>query len=103
MPRPKTVPHTSPPIATRWVGLYTHRNHGRDKTRWEEQIKPFFAVLAIATITASPAFAADANSITIGFTASRTRPLNVDSLGQEHGFEFWRDEVNSKDGIQGRQ
>jgi len=63
-------------------------------------MKAFSAILAIATITASPVFAADTNIITIGFTASRTGPLNVDSLGQEHGFEFWRDEVNGKGGIQ---
>ena len=61
------------------------------------------AILAVATITAGPALvpalAADTNTITIGFTASRTGPLNVDSLGQEHGFQFWRDEVNGKGGI----
>jgi len=66
------------------------------------------ALLAIAPIIMTPtlatlsdqAFAADANTMTIGFTASRTGPLNVDSTGQERGFEFWRDEVNSKGGIQ---
>lgn len=63
-------------------------------------MKAFSAVLAVATIMATPAFAADNNTITIGFTASRTGPLNVDSLGQEHGFDYWRDEVNSKGGIQ---
>ncbi|MGE5156575.1 MAG: amino acid ABC transporter substrate-binding protein [Gemmatimonas sp.] len=47
----------------------------------------------------APASAAGTNTITIGFTASRTGPLNVDSLGQERGFEFWRDEVNGKGGI----
>jgi branched-chain amino acid transport system substrate-binding protein len=63
-------------------------------------MKPFCALLAVAAITTTPAFAADTNSITIGFTASRTGPLNVDSTGQERGFDFWRDEVNSKGGIQ---
>ena len=53
---------------------------------------------AIAMIAAAPAWAAD-NTITIGFTASRTGPLNVDSTGQERGYEFWRDEVNAKGGI----
>ncbi len=62
-------------------------------------MKPFCALLAAATIIATPAFAADSNTITIGFTASRTGPLNVDSLGQERGFEYWRDEVNAKGGI----
>jgi len=68
-------------------------------------MKSSCALLAAATIAVSispldiPALAADANTITIGFTASRTGPLNVDSIGQERGFEFWRDEVNSKGGI----
>jgi len=67
-------------------------------------MKPSYALLAAATIMtapalSTPALAVDANTITIGFTASRTGPLNVDSIGQEHGFEFWRDEVNSKGGI----
>ena len=35
----------------------------------------------------------------IGFTASHTGPLNVDSTGQERGYQFWRDEVNAKGGI----
>lgn len=68
-------------------------------------MKSSCALLAVATITATPvlstpALAADSNTITIGFTASRTGPLNVDSTGQERGFEFWRDEVNDKGGIQ---
>ena len=55
-------------------------------------------LLAAATmLIAAPAFAED--SITIGFTASQTGPLNVDSLGQQHGFEFWRDQVNAAGGI----
>jgi branched-chain amino acid transport system substrate-binding protein len=54
---------------------------------------------AAAVVVAAPAFAADTDTITIGFTASRTGPLNVDSTGQERGFEFWRDEVNAKGGI----
>lgn len=63
-------------------------------------MKPLYALLAVAAVTAAPAFAADTNTLTIGFTASRTGPLNVDSTGQERGFEFWRDEVNSKGGVQ---
>ena len=62
-------------------------------------MKPFCVLLAAATMVAGPAFAADTDAITIGFTASRTGPLNVDSTGQERGFEFWRDEVNAKGGI----
>jgi branched-chain amino acid transport system substrate-binding protein len=55
------------------------------------------AVAAAATGFAAPAFAED--TITIGFTASQTGPLNVDSLGQQRGYEFWRDEVNAAGGI----
>jgi branched-chain amino acid transport system substrate-binding protein len=58
-------------------------------------------LMAAATLLAAaavPAFAAD-NTITIGFTASRTGPLNVDSTGQERGYDYWRDEVNAKGGI----
>jgi len=53
---------------------------------------------AAAAIAATPALAQD-NTITIGFTASRTGPLNVDSTGQERGYNFWRDEVNAAGGI----
>ena len=63
-------------------------------------MKPFCVLLVAATMVAAPAFAADTDTITIGFTASRTGPLNVNSTGQERGFEFWRDEVNAKGGIQ---
>jgi len=52
---------------------------------------------AAATAFAAPALAED--TITIGFTASQTGPLNVDSLGQQRGYEFWRDEVNAAGGI----
>ena len=62
-------------------------------------MKLFCVLLSAATVVATPALAADADTITIGFTASRTGPLNVDSIGQERGFEFWRDEVNAKGGI----
>jgi branched-chain amino acid transport system substrate-binding protein len=55
-------------------------------------------VAAAASIAAAPALAAD-DTITIGFTASRTGPLNVYSAGQERGYESWRDEVNAKGGI----
>jgi branched-chain amino acid transport system substrate-binding protein len=51
---------------------------------------------------AAPAFVAPAladDTITIGFTASQTGPLNVDSLGQQRGYELWRDEVNAAGGI----
>jgi branched-chain amino acid transport system substrate-binding protein len=61
-------------------------------------MKRLYLIAAAAAIVATPAFAA--NTITIGFTASRTGALNVDSTGQEHGYDFWRDEVNAKGGIE---
>src|SRR5262249_6594840 len=65
----------------------------------EDEMKSLSAIIAAASIVAAPAFAAEPDTITIGFTASRTGPLNVDSTGQERGYDFWRDEVNAKGGI----
>ena len=61
-------------------------------------MKWLFLLAVVATIAATPTFAQD-NTITIGFTDSRTGPLNVDSLGLTRGHEFWRDEVNAAGGI----
>src|SRR5215469_18973607 len=61
----------------------------------------FLAAAAFAALVA-PAFVTPAlaeDTITIGFTYSQTGPLNVDSLGQQRGYEFWRDEVNAAGGI----
>src|ERR1700758_485536 len=55
------------------------------------------AAASLAAAPVVPAFAEDA--VTIGFTASQTGPLNVDSLGQQRGYEFWRDQVNAAGGI----
>lgn len=38
-------------------------------------------------------------TITVGFTVSRTGALNVDSLEQYRGFELWRDQANAAGGI----
>lgn len=38
-------------------------------------------------------------TITIGFTVSKTGALNVDSMEQYRGFELWRDQVNAAGGI----
>jgi branched-chain amino acid transport system substrate-binding protein len=62
-------------------------------------MKSLSAIIAAATMLAAPALAAEPDTITIGFTSSRTGPLNVDSTGQERGYDFWRDEVNAKGGI----
>jgi branched-chain amino acid transport system substrate-binding protein len=60
-------------------------------------MKRLFLLAAAAAFIATPAFAED--TITVGFTDSQTGPLNVDSLGQQRGYEFWRDEVNAAGGI----
>ncbi len=43
--------------------------------------------------------ASQAQTITIGFTVSKTGATKVDSVEQYNGFELWRDEVNAKGGI----
>ena len=61
-----------------------------------------FLAAAAFVLPVAPAFVATAlaeDTITIGFTYSQTGPLNVDSLGQQRGYEFWRDEVNAAGGI----
>jgi branched-chain amino acid transport system substrate-binding protein len=60
-------------------------------------MKRLCIMAAAAMLITSPAFAA--NTITIGFTDSQTGKLNTDSKGQTRGYEFWRDEVNAKGGI----
>jgi branched-chain amino acid transport system substrate-binding protein len=60
-------------------------------------MKRIFLAAAAATLFAAPAFAQD--TITIGMTQSQTGPLNVDSLGQERGYELWGDQVNAAGGI----
>ena len=53
----------------------------------------FFVILFFFCLTVQ------AQTITIGFTVSKTGALNVDSLEQYNGFELWRDQVNAKGGI----
>ncbi len=60
-------------------------------------MKRLCLLAAAATFVAAPAFAED--TITIGLTESQTGPLNVDSLGQQRGYELWRDQVNAAGGI----
>jgi branched-chain amino acid transport system substrate-binding protein len=56
-----------------------------------------FAVAGL--LFASPALAADDETLTIGMTLSETGSLNIDSLAQQRGAELWRDEVNDAGGI----
>jgi len=61
---------------------------------------PRLCLVAAATVAlASPALAADSDTLTIGFTVSQTGKLNTDSIAQMRGFDLWRDEVNAKGGI----
>jgi len=48
---------------------------------------------------ASVAAASADQTITIGFTVSKTGALNVDSMEQYRGFELWRDQTNAAGGI----
>ena len=59
-------------------------------------MKRLFAYVAFVLLAVS-AFAQQ--TITIGFTVSKTGSLNVDSMEQYRGFELWRDQVNSAGGI----
>ena len=62
-------------------------------------MRKLWIISALALCAAAPGFAAAEDTITIGMTVSQTGPLNVDSVAQLHGSEFWRDEVNAKGGI----
>jgi branched-chain amino acid transport system substrate-binding protein len=60
--------------------------------------KLWLAAAAALYLCAGSAFAAD-DTLTIGFTVSQTGSLNLDSIAQLHGFEMWRDDVNTAGGI----
>ena len=62
-------------------------------------MRKLWLISAIGVCLAAPGFAAAEDTITIGMTVSQTGPLNVDSVAQLHGSEFWRDEVNAAGGI----
>ena len=68
-----------------------------------QRLFPLTLFLAAAFATpAAPPFVTPAlaeDTITVGFTASQTGPLNIDSLGLVRGYELWRDEVNAAGGI----
>ena len=56
-------------------------------------------VVLAMTLSLGAGAAAAEDFLDIGFTVSRTGPLNVDSLAQLHGFELWRDDVNAAGGL----
>ena len=56
-------------------------------------------LLAAAVLLATPALAADDDTLTIGMTLSQTGSLNINSLAQQRGAELWRDQVNEAGGI----
>ena len=56
-------------------------------------------VLVILALSCFAALGFAQQTITLGFTVSRTGALNVDSLEQYRGFELWRDTVNAAGGI----
>ena len=53
-------------------------------------------ILLVAALFVATGFA---QNLTLGFTASNTGAMNVDSLEQKRGFELWRDQVNAAGGI----
>jgi branched-chain amino acid transport system substrate-binding protein len=55
-------------------------------------------IAAAGILFAGSALAAD-DTITIGLTVSLTGALNVDSVAQLKGSEYWRDQVNAAGGI----
>ena len=59
--------------------------------------RAIFLIAAAMLFAATPALAED--TITIGFTASKTGALNNNSTAQMRGIDLWRDEVNAKGGI----
>jgi branched-chain amino acid transport system substrate-binding protein len=56
-------------------------------------------VSLLSVFLAAPGLALGEDTITIGLTVSQTGPLNVDSVAQLRGSEFWRDKVNAAGGI----
>jgi branched-chain amino acid transport system substrate-binding protein len=55
--------------------------------------------LGVAFLALALVAAASAQTITVGFTVSRTGSLNIEAMEQLHGLELWRDQVNAAGGI----
>lgn len=62
-------------------------------------MKRLILISAAALLLGGSALAADDDTITIGMTVSQTGALNVDSVAQLKGSEYWRDQVNAAGGI----
>src|SRR5579862_5693099 len=79
--------------------LRTSGRQGAVQSSWRKPMtaRRLYLLAAAAMLAAAPALADD--TITIGFTASQTGPLNNDSVAQMRGFELWRDGVNAAGGI----
>src|ERR1700740_1802249 len=65
----------------------------------EWDMKKLALISALGISLAGPAIAAGDDTITIGMTVSQTGSLNVDSVAQLKGAEYWRDEVNAAGGV----
>lgn len=61
--------------------------------------KEHLAICVLATLVFLSTLLSAQQTITIGFTQSKTGALNVDSLEQYRGFELWRDQTNAAGGI----
>ena len=55
---------------------------------------------AASTSSAAPSAAGETKTLTIGFTASQTGSLNVESTRQLDGLQLWMDDVNKAGGVQ---
>ena len=61
--------------------------------------KERFAICVLVTCVFLATLVSAQQTITVGFTVSKTGSLNVDSLEQYRGFELWRDQTNAAGGI----
>ncbi len=55
---------------------------------------------AASSSSAAPSAAGETKTLTIGFTASQTGSLNVESTRQLDGLQLWMDDVNKAGGVQ---
>jgi branched-chain amino acid transport system substrate-binding protein len=61
-------------------------------------MKKMYAI-AVAFLALALVASGNAQTVTIGFTVSRTGSLNVESIEQLHSMELWRDQVSAAGGI----